>query len=71
MLFVFIHVGFELPRGTMGWWLLGLSLWTTATGVAGTMLQKWIPLCDCGIAAGRGACRSRSGTDGAPPGRSR
>ena len=44
MLFVFIHVGFELPRGTMGWWLLGLSLWTTATGVAGTMLQKWIPL---------------------------
>jgi hypothetical protein len=43
MLCVFIHVGFQWPRGTMGWWLLGLSLWTTATGVFGTLLQKWIP----------------------------
>lgn len=43
MLCVFIHVGFSLPRGTMGWWLLGLSLWTTITGVFGSLLQKWIP----------------------------
>lgn len=43
MLFVLIHTGFALPFGTMGWWLFGLSLWTTLTGVAGTMLQKWIP----------------------------
>ena len=27
----------------MGWWLAGLSLWTTATGVFGVVLQKWIP----------------------------
>jgi hypothetical protein len=40
---VFIHVGFALPRGTMGWWLFGLSLWTTLTGLFGVMLQKWIP----------------------------
>ena len=56
MLFVFIHVGFELPRGTMGWWLLVLSLWTTATGVAGTMLQKWIPLVIAGSLRVRRRC---------------
>lgn len=43
MLFVVIHMGFALPAGSMGWWLFGLSLWTTLTGVAGTLLQKWIP----------------------------
>jgi hypothetical protein len=40
---VFIHAGFAWPRGTMGAWLLGLSVWTVATGVAGVALQKWIP----------------------------
>ena len=40
---VFLHVGWTWPRGTMGWWLLGLSLWTTATGVFGVLLQKWVP----------------------------
>jgi hypothetical protein len=44
MLAVFIHVGFALPLGTMGWWLLGLSLWTVATGLLGVLLQKWIPM---------------------------
>jgi hypothetical protein len=43
LLCVFIHTGFQLPRGTMGWWLLGLSLWTVATGLLGVALQKWIP----------------------------
>ncbi|HJR61912.1 MAG TPA: hypothetical protein VJ813_21060 [Vicinamibacterales bacterium] len=43
MLCVLIHAGFAWPTGTMGWWLLGLSVWTTFTGVLGTMLQKWIP----------------------------
>jgi hypothetical protein len=43
MLFVLIHTGFALPRGVMGWWLLGLSAWTSATGLLGVMLQKWIP----------------------------
>ena len=44
LLFVFLHVGFALPRGTMGWWLLGLAIWTTGTGALGTLLQKWIPV---------------------------
>jgi hypothetical protein len=43
MLCVLIHVGFALPRGAMGWWLLALSFWTTATGLLGVALQKWIP----------------------------
>jgi hypothetical protein len=43
MVCVFIHVGFRWPRGTMGGWLLGLSAWTTATGLLGVALQKWIP----------------------------
>lgn len=42
-LFIFIHVGFALPAGQMGWWLLGLSLWVTATGITGVVLQKWLP----------------------------
>lgn len=44
MLFVLIHMGFRLPAGAFGWWLFGLSLWATLTGVAGVMLQKWIPV---------------------------
>ena len=43
MVCVFIHIGFRWPRGTMGAWLLGLSLWTIATGLLGVALQKWIP----------------------------
>jgi hypothetical protein len=43
MLAVFIHIGFAWPHGTMGWWLLGLAVWTTMTGLLGTLLQKWLP----------------------------
>jgi hypothetical protein len=43
MLAVVIHAGFSWPRGGMGWWLLGLSAWTTLTGLLGVWLQKWIP----------------------------
>jgi hypothetical protein len=39
---VVIHAG-SWPRGGMGWWLLGLSAWTTLTGLLGVWLQKWIP----------------------------
>jgi hypothetical protein len=42
MLAVALHAG-GLPSGTMGWSLLLLSLWTTATGLLGVLLQKWIP----------------------------
>jgi hypothetical protein len=40
---VFIHVGFAWPRGTLGWGLFGLSIWTTATGFLGVFVQKWVP----------------------------
>lgn len=43
-LLVFVHVGFRLPAGSFGWWLLVLTLWTTASGLVGVWLQKWIPL---------------------------
>jgi hypothetical protein len=44
MLFVFLHTGFRLPVGTMGWLLLVLSGWTTATGLFGVWLQRVVPI---------------------------
>jgi hypothetical protein len=44
MLFVLIHMGFRWPGGAFGWWLFGLSLWTTLTGILGVALQKWVPI---------------------------
>ena len=29
-LFVAIHVGFRAPHGQLGWWLLLLTVWSTA-----------------------------------------
>jgi hypothetical protein len=43
MIAVVIHAGFSLPHGAFGWWLLLLSAWTTASGLLGVALQKWIP----------------------------
>jgi hypothetical protein len=40
---VVIHSGLRFPGGTLGWLLLLLSLWTTASGLFGVWLQKWIP----------------------------
>ena len=37
------HAGFTLPHGAMGWALLLLSAWVTASGLAGVLFQKWIP----------------------------
>jgi hypothetical protein len=42
-LYVFIHMGFSLPNGLFGWWLLMLSLWATLSGVFGVYLQKYVP----------------------------
>ena len=42
-LFVLIHAGWQIPSGLMGWSLLLLSVWTTASGLAGVALQKWVP----------------------------
>ena len=44
LLFVLIHVGFRLPGGQFGWWLFGLSVWTSLTGILGVVLQKWLPV---------------------------
>lgn len=40
---VLIHTGFRWPGGGMGFWLLGLSFWTTLSGLLGVWLQKWVP----------------------------
>ena len=42
-LFVLIHVGFRWPNGQFGWWLFGLTVWTTVSGLMGVGLQKWVP----------------------------
>lgn len=41
--FVLIHTGFRWPVGTMGWLLLVLSFWATATGLLGVWLQRTVP----------------------------
>jgi hypothetical protein len=38
-----IHAGFRWPSGKMGWLLVILTVWVTASGLAGVWLQKWIP----------------------------
>lgn len=43
MVFVLLHIGFSLPSGVMGWLLLLVSLWTTASGLVGMWLQRHIP----------------------------
>lgn len=43
MLLVFMHTGFRQPHGILTWWLWFLSIFVTATGLLGVILQKWIP----------------------------
>jgi hypothetical protein len=42
MVAVVLHAG-GLPRGSFGWWLFLLSLWTTLSGLLGVFLQKALP----------------------------
>jgi len=42
-IFVLEHMGLRLPGGGFGWWLFGLTLWTTVSGLVGVGLQKWVP----------------------------
>jgi hypothetical protein len=42
-LFVGVHVGFRVPAGAMGWWLIGLTIWATVSGLVGVGLQKYVP----------------------------
>ena len=43
LLLVLMHTGFRWPTGTLMTWLWILSLWTALSGLAGRLLQKWIP----------------------------
>jgi len=43
LLLTLMHSGFRVPSGALDWWLWALSIWVTASGIAGVMLQKWIP----------------------------
>lgn len=43
MLLVFMHSGFRFPMGALNWWLWGVSLWVTMSGILGVALQQWLP----------------------------
>lgn len=43
LLLVFMHVGFQWPRGTLTTCLWVLSFWVVLSGLVGLFLQKWIP----------------------------
>ncbi len=43
LLLTFMHSGFQQPRGILTWWLWFLSIYVTASGIIGVLLQKWIP----------------------------
>ena len=38
-----MHSGLHLPTGSLTWTIWLLSVWTTASGLLGLLLQKWIP----------------------------
>lgn len=42
-LLMLMHSAFRLPTGALTGWLWGLSLWVTLSGLAGRLLQQWIP----------------------------
>ena len=42
-LLVLMHAGFSWPRSGLNRWLLILSLWVAASGLAGVALRKWLP----------------------------
>jgi hypothetical protein len=42
-MFVVFHVGVRSPGGQFGWLLLTFSIWTTASGLAGVYIQKYVP----------------------------
>lgn len=43
-LLVLIHTGFRWPHGLFGFWLVGLTLLTTISGLLGVVIQKTVPL---------------------------
>ena len=43
LLLVFMHCGFAVPTGALDFWLWVLSIWVTASGLVGALLQKIVP----------------------------
>jgi len=43
IVFVFMHTGFRLPTGILGWTMWLLSVWLAFSGLLGLVLQRWIP----------------------------
>lgn len=43
LLLVFMHSGFHIPNGLLNWWLWFLSIWVTASGLLGVLIQKIVP----------------------------
>lgn len=43
LLLVWLHTGFRLPAGVLGWGLWSSAVWVVATGLVGVALQKWVP----------------------------
>jgi len=43
LLLTLMHSGFHVPKGILTWWLWVLSIWVTASGLFGALLQRWIP----------------------------
>lgn len=43
LLLMFMHSSFRAPQGVLTWWLWVTSLFLTASGLFGLVLQKWIP----------------------------
>ena len=44
LLWVLLHDAFRKPGGTMGWLLLLLTIWVTASGLLGVFMQKYYPV---------------------------
>ena len=43
LLLMLMHSGFRVPSGAITGWLWALSWWTVLSGIAGRVLQRWIP----------------------------
>ena len=43
LLLMLMHSGFRVPSGAITGWLWALSWWTVASGIAGRLLQRWLP----------------------------
>ena len=43
LVLVLLHTGPRLPNSAIGWGLWVTAAWATATGLAGVLIQKWVP----------------------------